>query len=856
VRQHLTMSVTGKITMVDFSAIKNIANNFKRFIENLVTFDDEGGPIPKSTLHQFNQALGLYPLSNFLPHQTFDPHTQLYTTQYGKSFLFECDPLVGVEESVVKNVHQIFQAQLPVGACGQILLNASNKIGGLLENYVNERRGAMPVFKTMAQNRAKHCAKATSTSVIAQPYLLRDYKLYFSFSIDDALGYEIDEVVDLKQKLDSSLQTLNINLKSVSATDFLQLCSQILRPNDSVEYDNLNWDPKNSLNQQLTDPFYLRKVTSQRIASPNTEWEIYTFRVKDYSLPTPKIWDMAQAIGELFGNAHLACPFFLSLIYKVVDAKDVIKGGEAQAFNAEVRARERRGKSRAAELDLQMWRDILSNKELGERILITNFQIQLICRRSEASQHISMLTNIFQAKMRWQIERNDLMHMATLLAHIPMSQTGALFDDLQSLKLTHKMWAINAANIVPIIGEMKGANSHKMLLSGRRGQIMFWDPFANNRGNYNVAVVGGSGAGKSVFIQEMAFAQLSTGGRVWVVDVGRSYYKMCKLFNGEFVVFNAKSNLCLNPFSVANADTLDSFFQFMTGFVYTMAHPGDMAQPHEGWCRATITKVVQDVWALSQSKGVRPDMQNVIDALANHEDVRARDLAVQLYPFGKKGHHGKYFNGEGKLDFDDDFIVFELEEVSQDKHLQNLIFILLINYITEKMYLSDRKKRMSLIIDEAWDMLKGGHGGDIIESIARRARKYNGNLTTGTQGINDYNASPAARAAWNNSYWQALLSQDKSSITKAVKDGLIEIDPFEERLMKDVHTEQGFFSEVLLRGKSGEYAVGRFILDPFSNAVYSTQPNEFYEFNQLQTEGCSTVDALTQIAVKYYGEVG
>jgi len=176
-------------------------------------------------------------------------------------------------------------------------------------------------------------------------------------------------------------------------------------------------------------------------------------------------------------------------------------------------------------------------------------------------------------------------------------------------------------------------------------------------------------------------------------------------------------------------------------------------------------------------------------------------------------------------------------------------------YVTEKMYLSDRSKRMSLIIDEAWDMLKGGHGADIIESIARRARKYNGNLWTGTQGVNDYNASPAARTAWNNSYWQALLSQDKSSITKAVKDGLLEIDPFEERLMKDVHTEQGSFSEILLRGKSGEYAVGRFMLDPFSNAVYSTQAREFYEFNNLLDAGVTTVDALTQIASKYYGEV-
>lgn len=841
--------------MVNFDALKQATSNFKRFFENLVTFDDYSGSIPRSTIHQFNETLGLYPLSRFLPHQSFDPTTCLYTTQYGKGFLFETDPLVGVDTAVVKNLHQVFQSQLPIGACGQIMLNASNKIGNMLEEYVNERNAALPVFQKIAQNRANHAAKAANSSVIGEPYLLRDYNLYWSFSIDDSLGYTLEETLDLKQKIEASINGLQLKPKTVSATDFLNLCSQILRPKECIMGENIIWDPKKSLNEQLTDPFYLRKITSCRIATPHSDWEIYTFRVKDYPLNSPKIWDMAQAIGEVFGNSRFACPFSLSLIYKVVDAKDVIKGGEAQAFNAEVRAKERRGKSRSAELDSQMWRDILSNKESGERILITNFQIQIVCRRSEASQHISMLTNIFQSKMKWQIERNDLMHMATLLAHLPMSQTAALFDDFEGLNLTHKMWATNAANIAPIIAEMKGGSSRKVMLAGRRGQVMFWDPFANKRGNYNVAVVGGSGAGKSVFIQEYAYAQLSTGGRVWVVDVGRSYYKMSKLFNGAFVVFNQESNLCLNPFSVANAETLDSFYQFMTGFIYTMAFPGDIGQTHEGWYKATINKVVHDVWATSVAANTRPDMQDVIDTLSKHEDPRAKDMAVQLYAFGKKGPHGKYFNGNGKLDFEGDFIVFELEEVSQDKHLQNLIFILLIHYVTEKMYLSDRKKRMSLIIDEAWDMLKGGHGGDIIESIARRARKYNGNLWTGTQGVNDYNASPAAKAAWNNSYWQALLSQDKSSITKAVNDGLLEIDPFEERLMKDVHTEQGSFSEILLRGKSGEYAVGRFMLDPFSNAVYSTQPNEFSEFNEQYEAGVSTVDAITNIANKYYGEV-
>jgi conjugal transfer ATP-binding protein TraC len=62
-------------------------------------------------------------------------------------------------------------------------------------------------------------------------------------------------------------------------------------------------------------------------------------------------------------------------------------------------------------------------------------------------------------------------------------------------------------------------------------------------------------------------------------------------------------------------------------------------------------------------------------------------------------------------------------------------------HVTEKMCLGARKIQMALVIDEAWDMLKGGQGAKIIESIARRARKYAGCLVTITQSIADYFAS-------------------------------------------------------------------------------------------------------------------
>jgi conjugal transfer ATP-binding protein TraC len=837
---------------------QSFQTGFKSYYNKIVYNDDDGKPFPKSHIDQFNKTLGIYPLSHFLPHRGYSPDTGFYTTEYGKALLWRATPLVGVTAADATNLHQLFQMVLPDGTCGQIMLHASNKIGNFLDRYEQERADADPVFKKIAKYRALHCKKAALTSVVDGPFpfLLRDYHLYFSFCFDFNMWLEEKELHAIKTQLVGMLKILKFEAVPVLPTEFLNLSAELLRPQDNVYDAGLKWDPKESLNKQMVDPNYLRIVTSKRLGTPSNDWEINNFSIKEYPLPAPKLWDMAQAIGGMFGDDRIACPFYLSIIFKVCNPKDEAKGAESKTSIAETRARERAGKSQEAIEDVHVWRDILSHKEAGEKILITNFQIQLYSRRDEMSSHENMVRNIFNSKMRWQIEKNDLLHMPAMLAHIPMSQTKGLFKDLNELGITKKLWSMNVASIAPIIAEMKGMSSKKLMVVGRRGQMLCWDPFSNNKGNYNVAVVGGSGAGKSVWMQEMVNAQLATGGRVWVVDVGRSYYKLSEQLKGKFVAFDRKTPLCLNPFTLANPKTIRDFFIFMKSLIYLMAFPAEIeGDPNKGWNMSTIGMAIEQAWSKAVANNRRPDLQDVIDILAKHSDQRARDLAVQLYAFGRNGPYGQYFNGDGRLDFDENFIVFELEEISQDKHLQNLVFLLLMNSVTEKMYLSDRSKKLTLMIDEAWDMLKGGSGANIIESIARRARKYGGNLVTGTQAVVDYNASVAAKAAWDNSYWQVMLSQDKASIGHAIKVGMLNLDPFEERLMRDVHTEHGAYSEVLLRGKAGEYALGRFILDPFSNALYSTQPDEFAEFNRLKSEGVPTEVALEQIAVKNYGLV-
>ncbi len=57
------------------------------------------------------------------------------------------------------------------------------------------------------------------------------------------------------------------------------------------------------------------------------------------------------------------------------------------------------------------------------------------------------------------------------------------------------------------------------------------------------------GRGTRPETQEIAYAYLSAGGRVWIIDIGRSYEKICQLLGGQFVEFGEGSRMCLNPFT-------------------------------------------------------------------------------------------------------------------------------------------------------------------------------------------------------------------------------------------------------------------------------------------------------------------
>ncbi len=834
-------------------------NFFERFklslsgsIEHYIFGDDVGGKIQSGVMHRLNNFLGLHPIAECLPYQSFDSKTKLFHNTSAKGFLLKTHPMQGAGPHDDVVMYDLLQRVLPEGAMVQVLLYASPRIGAQFDAFRNSRQGRGAVLEKNAEMRAAFFKKGALESIIpGQDYLLRDFQLYFSVMLDEVMRCTDETGVSFQKRLISGFKSMGVRVQVVGPEGLLSLVDELLRPSDNLYPSQLPWDPLEQLSTQIGTSPHTHKVTSQRILVNENDWEIRTFKVNNYPKTPVFLAEMSDTIGDLFSNTkRIGCPFVYSLLIRILKQSGEGLKIQLRSRTALQRARQMAANSQAAIEEANFWRGIVAQSEKKERIVECAFQITLYCKKGDADTQEANLTRVFQQGDKiWQLQKNTFLHFPSLLAHLPLAQSHHLFNDLKSLNLTYKMWAENAANIMPMLGEIKGHRSQRLMVGQRRGQILFWDPFDNHRGNYNVAITGDSGSGKSVMMQELASSIIGTGGRAFIVDVGKSYQKLCQLLEGVFLEFAKIGDICLNPFTHVdfnNHKQLESFIDFMVPFVCTLADPDETSL--SSIQKSLINAAIQEVVSHKKNLG---SIQDIIDWLNNHSDIRANDIGLMLFPYSLKGQYAGYFNGESDIDFDNPLVVFELEGVNE--RLQAAIFKLLLFHVTEKMYFGSRQQQIALMIDEAWDMLRGGHGAKIIEHVARRARKYKGSLLVATQSLADFFNSEAGNAVYKQSYWLLLLMQKDTSITQALKNDEVKFSAFQERLMRSVTTEHGEYSEILIQGGNGEFAVGRLLLDPYSRVLYSTQPDDYARIEALQAKGLSMTDAIAKVAELNFG---
>ncbi|SMC28692.1 conjugal transfer ATP-binding protein TraC, partial [Desulfacinum hydrothermale DSM 13146] len=408
-------------------------------------------------------------------------------------------------------------------------------------------------------------------------------------------------------------------------------------------------------------------------------------------------------------------------------------------------------------------------------------------------------------------------------------------ESIANLSRYRTMGVRHASQLLPILGEWRGTGTGAAsIFVSRRGQPILFD-FYDSPTSYNGVIVAESGAGKSFLTQQFIVDYLGCGARVWVIDVGRSYEKLAGVLQGEFIEFSERSQICLNPFSLVK--DIDDDTDLLRELIAKMAAPNGL----DDYRLARTEEAIRAVWA---HLGPTMTVTDIYEYLLGQHDDRLRDLGNMLYPWTKYGSYGQWFNGQNNLNFDNAMTVLELEELKPRKQLQQVVLLQLIARIQQEMYLSGTDQPKILIVDEAWDLLDDPGVAKFMEHGYRRFRKYNGAAIIVTQSINDLYSSVNGRAIAENSPHLLILQQRSEAIESVEHEGKIKMEPYAFRVMKELHTVKGQYSEILFHTGRG-WGVGRLVVDRFTQVLYSTSGPERTEILRAIHRGVPAIEAIT-----------
>lgn len=392
-------------------------------------------------------------------------------------------------------------------------------------------------------------------------------------------------------------------------------------------------------------------------------------------------------------------------------------------------------------------------------------------------------------------------------------------------------------------------------------QLAFIDIFFRgmNNTNYNMAVCGTSGAGKTGLIQPLIRSVLDSGGFAVVFDMGDGYKSLCENMGG---VYLDGETLRFNPF--ANITDIDQSAERVRDQLSVMASPnGNLDEVHEG----LLLQAVRASWLAKKN---RARIDDVVDFLKNARDndqyvesptIRSRldEMIVLLDQYTAGGTYGRYFNSdEPSLRDDAKMVVLELGGLEDRPSLLVAVMFSLIIYIENRMYRTPRNLKKLNVIDEGWRLLdfKNHKVGEFIEKGYRTARRHTGAYITITQNIVDFDsdkASSAARAAWGNSSYKIILKQSAKEFAKYNQLYPDQFLPLQRDMIgKFGAAKDQWFSSFLLQVENHS-SWHRLFVDPLSRAMYSSDGPDFEFVQQKRKEGLSIHEAVWQLAWKKSG---
>ena len=305
-------------------------------------------------------------------------------------------------------------------------------------------------------------------------------------------------------------------------------------------------------------------------------------------------------------------------------------------------------------------------------------------------------------------------------------------------------------------GILYGINRHN-------NSLVLFDRFSLP--NANSVTFGVSGSGKSYATKLEILRSLMLDTNVIVIDPENEYQRLTETVGGAFFPISLTSKYHINPLDLplpiegeSQSDLYRSHVLEVLGLLRIML--GELTPEND----AVLDQAIMETYA---SRNITPEsdfrtvtppvLADLITVLENLEG--GAQLATRLQKY-TTGTYSGFVSEPTNLDLENRLIVFNIRDLEDE--LRPIAMYLILHYIWN--IVRSRLEKRLLIVDEAWWVMKYAEGGAFLFSIAKRARKYYLGLSTITQDISDFMASPYGQPIVTNAAMQLLFKQSPATI--------------------------------------------------------------------------------------------
>jgi conjugal transfer ATP-binding protein TraC len=814
---------------------------------NKVLFGSRGG----LTHGQLQKMSFRNKFSEFLPYIAYDEDSQVYfNTDDTIGFLWECTPLVYADPSSFEVLRGLFTAAIPDKSVLQFILYADPYIKPSMERYQNLRTRSMEVIQAATKSVHDFISEGAQNGIENfQKIPVRNFRLFVSLKLPQQKDLNVSDIKDTVYEV---LKGAYLYPQPVAPSELIYLLMRLFNdhPPEHTHYN---------------DTVPIRKQIILSETAIKTGWDRMEIGNKHFRCMTPKA--MPERVdgflfnyltGDIWGvqsdTNQVRQPFFITVnvVFDYLKARlhakcnFVLQQQAAGSFAPSLRRKQEEYTWATGEV------------EKGTPFVRIMPLVWVIGESEQQTREgVARVKRLWESKGFTMQEDRGIVNLL-FLSSLPFGLYNTK-NNLNSLDRDFVCDARSASYCLPIQSDFKGGQEPYNLFVGRKGELISIDLFDRRANNMNALVCAETGSGKSFFINYLVFNYFASDAIIRLIDIGGSYKKLCKIFDGVYIEFSRNSKMVINPFS--NVVNIREDASTITSILLQMTFSATNTLPTE----TERTLIKNAVYYSYENYGGEADIDRVYEYLTNFPkyadevldidckenencvaDLRllASKLAFNLRSFTSQGPYGHWFNGRSTLDISsDEFVVLELEDLKKQPELFRIITLQVLNYVTQDLYLSDRSRKRLIIFDEAWQFFKDNDMlRNIIEEGYRRARKYGGSFTVITQSLLDLEMfGSVGDVIRDNSAYKFYLQSP--SFEKAKSKKIIDYDNFTMRLLKSVKSPKPRYSEIFMDTPVG-VGISRLAVDPFSYYLFTSDANDIFKIEELVSLGKTYAQAI------------